>query len=210
MPSPNELNLRARMEKLPAATVAGTPGTETEIIGATPCNDNGRSAAAWRIIDLYSNEGKPWEAAIEWSGGNGGRRRALVTVVQSSRVCVFAASVYVKGKALTLAAINAWVAISDGVVTSANQYSVRGEATDQTLSFDIPTPPFARFVRLEIDTIALYATSSIALTDGFGVVRNRTRGDQQPNPGLMVGDSSVVTVTLPSACKWRVTFDLNL
>jgi hypothetical protein len=192
------------------------PGAEVEIIGAVNCGV-GRNTAKWRVVELFSDERTPWEAQIGWSGGMAGKRKAYVTVVQNTRVCIHAASLDVKGKALTTTPCTAWAAIADGVVHTENEYSIRGEHISPAAGggasagpTTIPVPPFARFVRLELATESEYALSAISLTDGWGLSRNQTRGDRQPNPGLPIGDSQTVTITTTNPVKWRVTFLLNL
>lgn len=208
----DDLTLRARAETLPGSATPGVPGAEVEIIGAVNCGV-GRNTAKWRVIELYSDQLTPWEAQIAWSGGMAGKRKAHVTVVQSTRVCIHAASVGVKGKALTTTPCIAWAAIADGVVHTENEYSIRGEHISPGGPLGpttIDVPPFAKFARLELATESEYPLSMITLTDGWGLVRNQTRGDRQPNPGLPIGDSRTVTITTTNAVRWRVTFLLNL
>ena len=141
-------------------------------------------------------------------------RVAYVTVVQSTRVCIHAATVSVFGRALSTAGCTAWAAVSDGVVAAENEYSVRGTMVAvpgaSAYTATIAVPPYARFARLELDTETEYALSYIGLIDGWGTQRNSTQGDRQPNPGLPIGDSQSVVIKTSNPVNWRVTFLLNI
>ena len=144
------LTQRARMAVLPASASQSVPGTMTEILVATPCDEVRRNGAEWRVVDLYSDEGRPWEALIEWSGGMGGRRYARVTIAKATRLCVHASMVKVSGASLSLTTVTAWAAVSDGVVNAENEYSVRGDTSSVSHTVDVEVPPFARYVRMEL------------------------------------------------------------
>lgn len=206
----DDLNLRAGTRNLPPSGTVGVVGEEKDVLVAVQCNENGRNTSKWRTIDLYSNEDLPWEAEVGWTGGMAGKRKAFITVARTTRVSVFASSLAVKGKSLSSLPVTAWAAIADGSTDNENEYSVRGEFIAATHTATLPVPPFAKYVRLELDTESEYPLSSIALIDGWGVTRNTTRGDRQPAPGLPVGDSQSVTITTTNSVKWRVTFILNL
>jgi len=206
----DDLQTRARSAKLSSSGTVGTPGPELEILAAAPCDERGRNQARWRTIDLWSDEGLPWQARIEWSGGHAGARSAYITVSKSTRVCIHAASVRVTGRGLSTTNQTAWAAVSDGQTTTENEYSERGSTAVGTTTMSVAVPPFAKYVRLELATFSEYALSFIALTDGWAVVRNTTRGDAQPSPGLPVGDAQTVTLTTTNPVDWRITFVLNL
>ena len=202
-----DFSIRARSAVLPAATVTGVAGRITEVLGAQP---RGTGGSAWRIIDLWSDQGSPWEATILWSGGRAGHRLAYLNVARSTRVCVFANAITVRGAALSMSDIHAWASISDGEIPCENQWAVRGTSSGDNSSAELAIPPYAKFVRLELGDESKLSTSYLALVDGFGTTRARHRADLQPSPGAPVGDADKVTLTFASALDWRVTFLLNL
>ncbi|MFN7145836.1 MAG: hypothetical protein ACK4YP_18820, partial [Myxococcota bacterium] len=78
-----KLSRRSGTAKLPASTVAGAPGAEVEVLTAQSV---GQGEGDWRIVDLWSDEGTPWEARLVWSGGGGAQRTALLDVPNCTRV----------------------------------------------------------------------------------------------------------------------------
>ena len=72
-------------------------------------------------------------------------------------------------------------------------------------------PPWARFVRLEFSDSTLSATTFVELLDVNATPRARYPVDQQPNPGVPLGDASTVRCVLPTGSyAWRVVFLLHL
>ena len=58
-----KLSRRSGTAKLTASTTAGSAGTEGEVLTA---HSEGAGDGDWRILDLWSDEGIPWEARIVW------------------------------------------------------------------------------------------------------------------------------------------------
>ena len=54
---------------------------------------------AWRIVEVSSLEGKPFDIELIWSAANGSGANALITVPHASRICVFARTVQVRVRA---------------------------------------------------------------------------------------------------------------
>ncbi len=203
------LSRRSGAAKLPVSTVAGSAGAEVELLTAQSI---GQSEGDWRIIDLWSDEGTPWEMRLVWSGGGGAQRSARLTVPNSTRVCVHATMLQVFGSNLsTSKAIQACVAVADGQCDTENQWTVRGAVVDQGASVSIVPPPWAKFVRLELSDNTLLATSFVELLDVNATLRGRYPGNGQPTPGAPIGDAATVRCVLPGGTyAYRVVFLLHL
>jgi hypothetical protein len=204
-----KLSRRSGTAKLPASTVAGTAGAETEVLTAQSI---GQGDGDWRIIDLWSDEGSPWEAKLVWSGGGGAQRTALLDVPNCTRVCVHATMAQVFGANLSTAtAIQARAAIADGQCDTENQRTVRGTVADQGAILAVVPPPWAKFARLELSDNTLLPTAFVELLDANATSRARYGADKQPPPGVPLGDAATFRCVLPAGTyAWRVVFLLHL
>ena len=168
----------------------------------------------WRILDLWSDEGSPWEARVVWSGGGGALRTALVDVPKCVRVCVHATMIQVFGANLSTSAnIQARAAIADGQGETENQWTVRGDIAQVAApsTVDVVPPPWAKFVRLELSDSTLLGTAYLELRDANATTRGRYAASSQPQPGAPVGDAATVHLVLPAgAYAWRLVFLLHL
>ena len=208
-----KLSRRSGTAKLTASTVAGSAGAEGEVLTA---QSSGTGEGDWRIIDLWSDEGSPWEARLVWSGGGGAQRTALLNVPKCTRVCVHATMLQIFGSNLSISAnIQARAAIADGQCDTENQWTVRG-STAQIVggaggNVDVVPPPWAKFVRLELSDDNLLATAFVELLDVNATTRGRYAASQQPAPGAPIGDAATVRCVLPAGTySYRVVFLLHL
>ena len=208
-----KLSRRSGTAKLLASTVAGSAGAEGEVLTA---QSSGTGEGDWRIIDLWSDEGSPWEARLVWSGGGGAQRTALLDVPKCTRVCVHATMLQIFGSNLSISAnIQARAAIADGQCDTENPWTVRG-STAQIVggaggNVDVVPPPWAKFVRLELSDDNLLATAFVELLDVNATTRGRDAASQQPAPGAPIGDAATVRCVLPAGTySYRVVFLLHL
>ena len=207
-----KLSRRSGTAKLPASLVAGSAGAEVEVLTA---HSMGQGDGDWRIVDLWSDEGSPWEARLVWSGGGGAQRSALLDVPRCTRVCVHATMLQVFGSNLsTSSPISAVAAIADGQCDTENQWTVRGEvgqAVGGSGTVDVSPPPWAKFARLELSDDALLSTSFLEFVDVNGTTRCRYPADKQPFPGAPIGDAATVRCDLPAGTfAYRLVFLLHL
>jgi hypothetical protein len=208
-----KLSRRSGTAKLSASTVAGTAGAEDEVLTAQSL---GPGDGDWRIIDLWSDEGIPWEARVVWSGGGGALRTAFLDVPNSVRLCVHATMLQVFGSNLSTSTnIQGRAAIADGQTDTENQRTVRGD-TSQVIgggvsTRDVKPPPWAKFVRLELSDSTLLGTAFVELQDANGTTRGRYAGNAQPQPGAPIGDAANVHIVLPAGSyNYRLVFLLHL
>ncbi len=204
-----KLSRRSGNAQLPAATVAGSAGAEGEVLTA---QSMGSGDGDWRIVDLWSDEGTPWEARLVWSGGGGAQRTARFDVPKCTRICVHATMLQVFGANLsTSASVQACAAIADGQCDTENQWTVRGAIADASANVDVVPPPWAKFVRLELSDSTLLATSFIELRDANATTRARYAANGQPAPGAPIGDAATLRLVLPAGTyNYRVVFLLHL
>ncbi len=208
-----KLSRRSGTAKLAASLVAGSAGAESEVLTAQSL---GQGDGDWRIIDLWSDEASPWEARLVWSGGGGAQRTAWLNVPKSTRVCVHATTLQVFGSNLSTSSdIAARAAIADGQCDTENQWTVRGDSTQLigggSGTVDVLPPPWAKFVRLELSDSTLNSTTFVELLDINATTRARYGVDQQPNPGVPLGDAATVRCVLPAGTfSYRVVFLLHL
>ena len=204
-----KLSRRSGTAKLTASTTAGVAGTEGEVLTA---HSEGAGDGDWRILDLWSDEGIPWEARIVWSGGGGALRTALVNVPKCTRVCVHATMIQVFGANLSTSAnIQARAAIADGYCDTENQWTVRGTVTDQGQTVNATPPPWAKFARLELSDSTLLGSAFVELLDVNGTARGRYAANVQPAPGAPIGDAATVRLVLPGGTyAYRLVFLLHL
>ncbi len=206
-----KLSRRSGTAKLTASTVAGSAGAEGEVLTA---HSEGNGDGDWRIIDLWSDEQTPWEARLAWSGGGGAQRTALFDVPKCTRICVHATMVQLFGSNLSISAnIQARAAIADGQCDTENQWTVRGSNSQVAApsNVDVVTPPWAKFVRLELSDNNLLSTAFVELLDVNATTRGRYRADQQVAPGAPIGDAATIRCVLPAGTySYRVVFLLHL
>jgi hypothetical protein len=208
-----KLSRRSGTAKLSASTVAGSAGAEGEVLTAQSV---GVGDGDWRIIDLWSDEGSPWEARLVWSGGGGAQRTALFDVPKCTRICVHATTVQMFGSNLSTSAnIQARAAIADGQCDTENQWTVRGSSAQIVGggggNVDVIPPPWAKFVRLELSDSTLLSTAFVELLDVNATARGRYAADKQPAPGAPIGDAATIRCVLPAGTyAYRVVFLLHL
>ncbi len=169
----------------------------------------------WRIIELVSSSGRPFEARLAWTAGSGGNLRAQVTVARGTRIGLFARSITVEVANLSEGdnKVTGIVADSASFVQTHNQYEVRG-ANDNDLPYSAPLeiPPFA--TRLSIHTTddpSDLPGWRVNVYDGQNTLRTTLTLAQQPDTGIEVGGAGRITLsTSGQVAAWRAVFTLSL
>ena len=170
---------------------------------------------AWRIVEVSSLEGKPFDIELIWSSANGSGANALITVPHASRICVFARTVQVRVKNLDREANAVGVTVADGYAETRNQYEVRvdsfQEAQEEPEPNFIPTrvliPPFAQ--RAWVECSEPDVEGYIWTIDGDGRKRGVTRFEKQPDDGILVGGAKALDFWL-GPMPFRVVFSLGI
>lgn len=163
----------------------------------------------WRIVEVFSRTGAPFEVELAWSAGSGSGAVAQVTVARSARICIFARSLRIRAGNLASDTNRVGVTVADGYGQTRNQWEHRATSPDQGVSQEVPIPPFARSVRLEVADPTQLPGSTIKVFDGEGTLRATVAGDTQPESGVPVGGAGKVEVEA-GATAYRAVFALAL
>lgn len=164
----------------------------------------------WRIVEVFSRTGLPFEADLSWSSGTGSGAGAQVTVSRSARICVLARSLRISATNLAKKLNRVGVTVADGFAPTRNTWEVpTGVAEGTPLEVDVP--PFAESFRLELAEPGAYAVTQIAVKDALGDVRATYNAALQPVYGIPVGGASKVEVsTNHPGTLARAVFHLSL
>ena len=199
-PPTTRLSRRSHQETLKAHT--GTT-TLVDLLSAEACQ------GTWRIVEVVSASGGPFELRLSWSAGDGMGLEAKMTVARGTRFSIFASS-------LKLRAANLWskenrisAMVSDGYCVSENHYEVRGEGTIAATTA-VEIPPYAKSVRVDVSPAAGLFSTTLSLLDGLGTTRAEVTGDAQPAGGLPLAGAGALNVTVPVGHNFRITFTLNI
>ena len=174
MTSPTRLSRRAHQDTLKVYT--GTTKLVDHLV-AEAC------AGAWRIVEVVSGSGGPFELVVAWSSGDGAGQEAKMTVARGTRFCIFASSLKVRAANLSSRENRVSCMVSEGYCVSENHFEVRGEGgSNEPVPIEIP--PFARSVRLDTSPASGLMSSTLYVNDGLGTTRAEVLGDEQPSGGL--------------------------
>ena len=159
---------------------------------------------------MFSRSGLPFEVELGWSAGGGSGAGATVTVARSARICVFARSLRVRAGNLADATNRVGITVADAYAVTENQWEHTATSPDQGVQLDVPVPPFARFVRVELADPSGLPATTLRVYDGLGTLRATVAGDKQPPAGVPVGGARRFSVTSGSVGAWRAVFTLSL
>ena len=166
------------------------------------------SCAAWRIVELSSGwKGAAFEADVIWNPGTG--QHARITVTRSTRVCVFTGNLLVKVANLCGSQNQVSVAVADGYGVTQNVCEERGTGVEGSGAQNVPIPPHAVRLRLEVDDRVQLASCLVKVWDGFRV-RAELNGSEIPSDGMHLGAAGRVQVNAPQNLRFRVLYLLSL
>jgi hypothetical protein len=171
--------------------------------------DTEARAGAWRIVELFSGDGAPFEVELSWSSGSGAGASARLTVARAVRVSVFARALRVRAANLSTSENRVGVTVADGHAVTRNVLEVVGQLGENAAQA-LDVPPFARGVYLELADANLLPGASVRVYDGQGTLRSTTAGDEQASTGVPLGGASKVEILAGSACAYRALFHLAL
>jgi hypothetical protein len=163
----------------------------------------------WRIVELFSGSGLPFDAELRWSAGSGAGAEAWVTVARAARVSVFARSVRVTATNLADKVNRVGVTVADGFATTRNHWEHRALHSAGFLS-RIPVPPFADVVRVDLADVALSPLAAVRVLDGVGALLATYPAPLQPPGGIPVGGASALELELAANVSFRAVFHLTV
>ena len=200
----------------PASAIALTTRSDSKALAALDGSpayqdllDTEARRGAWRIIELFSKTGAPFEVELAWSAGSGAGASVKLTVARAARVSVFARSLLVRAANLSSAENRVGVNVADGHAVTRNVLEVRGALVENATK-ELPVPAFATGVRLELADASLLPAASVRISDGEGTLRSVTTGDEQPSSGVPLGSAGKVEVLATGATAYRAVFFLSL
>lgn len=196
-----DLSTRSDSQTLAALAVSG-------IVYKTLLNPSALSET-WRIIELFSSSGAPFNVLLSWSAGQGAGATAWITVARSTRVAVYARAITVQVGNLSVAENSVTATIADGYAETHNQWELRGALTNLTPS-GVGIPPFSRAFRVELADATLLSSLEIRVYDGTGTLCSHTMGDAQPDGGIPLGGAASLEIESPTDVEFRVVFYLRL
>jgi hypothetical protein len=202
-----DFSTRSDQADLPARLVVGPvvqPGRLTDLLNAEA------EADAWRIVEVFSRSSLPFDLDLSWSSGSGSGASARLTVAVAARVCVHARSLKIAATNLTTAPNRVGVTVADGFAVTRNTLEL---LVDLPFGAPVPVsiPSFAEVARVELGTLAAWATTEIAVRDALGDIRALYLANQQPPNGVPVGGASQLQLTTSAlAAPARVVFTLSL
>ncbi len=202
MPRPDATSLTTRSDGKTLAAMVEAPKLVDLL-------DTEARAGAWRIVELFSVSGAPFEVELAWSSGSGAGAKARLTVARATRVSVFARSLRVRAANLSAEENRVGVTVADGHAVTRNVLEVRGalvENAPQALS----VPAFATGVRLELADVALLPGATVLVYDGQGTLRSSTTGDEQPSAGVPLGGAGKLEMNAAGGAAYRAIFHLAL
>lgn len=202
-----ELTTRADQADLPPVglTVAGpVPARPVELLTSEAELDT------WRIVEVFSRTGLPFEVDLSWSSGSGSGASAQVTVARSTRICVLARSLKIQATNLGTVLNRVGVTVADGFAPTRNQWEVRGTVGEGS-PLNTAIPPFAEHVRVDVAQLGVVPNTTLQLFDALGDLRSTTAAGAQPSPGVPVGGTAKLRVaSTGQPTRARAVFLLSL
>ena len=202
-----ELTTRSDQAELPARIQLAAvvlPGKPVEQLNTEAEVDT------WRIVEVFSRTGLPFEVDLSWSSGSGSGAVAQVTVARSTRICLHARSLRISSTNLAKKINRVGVTVADGFTPTRNTWEVP-IAVGEGEPFTSIVPPFAETFRVELGQLAAYPNTQIAVKDALGDVRATYNAALQPVYGIPVGGASKVEVsTNHPGTLARAVFHLSL
>lgn len=202
MASALRLSCRSKTERLAAWGGSGDP-VPVDLLRAEACG------GSWRIVEVYSSTGAPFEVTAAWSGGDGAGQEARLTVGRATRFSVYATSLSLRVANLSSAENRVGCTVSEGYCVSSNAFEVRTEGAGLS-NVSVPIPPFAARVRVDCEDRTLLPSVTLQLLDGQGALRADLAASTQPPEGLPLGGAATVQLAAPSGLKLRVHFSLTI
>lgn len=164
--------------------------------------------ACGRVVELSSEDARPFEAELEWSCGDSAGSRIKVSVGSATRICLFARELQVRVLNLSSQSNRVRATVVDGEVPTFNHWETRVRCSTDTPA-RLGIPPFSRSVRVYAVDPKNAARLLIRLLDGQGAVLSAHSG-AIPEPGIVLGAAAAVEFQSPVACELRVIFALSV
>jgi hypothetical protein len=195
----DDLMVRADKRTLPPRTTV-LAGETTDILRAEGV------MTKFRVIEIGSLSGLPFDVRVSWTGGHGISPFAWFSCGSAAtRICIPARTIQLAAANLSTSENVVEAHISDGRIETRNVRVFTNDASP-IINSDVQVPLFATHVRWEANTLGAHAT--ISFVDGRGVVTSVQDTFNQSRDGFPIGDCRVVR--LNSTTGGRLLFALSL
>jgi len=199
-----DLSTRSDQAELPPSADGVQAGPSVALLSAEA------DADGWRILEVFSRSGRPFEVDVAWSSGSGSGARATVTVASATRIGLFARSLTVRAASLAAETHRVGINVADGKLVTRNQHEVRGSVSEGG-PLIVPVPPFATHARVELGVLNLDTVTQVRVLDAFDTARSVLLASQQPSGGIPVGGAAALRISHnQSLADARVVFQLSL
>ncbi len=183
----------------PLVLLAGSTGDSTE----------------WRLVEMWSDEGLPFDALLSWTGGSGGGQRAKVTVPGSARISIAARAIVqiqFTNQCDVPQKVRVAVATVGGVITCDNHLFISAVGGGLAMADPIEQlpPPYALYLRITPADPVAAAGTTVDLFDGLGFLVGKYTLSAQPSAGQpIIGIRKVVINPVPGV-RYQVDYSLGV
>lgn len=168
----------------------------------------------WRLLEVWSLDGRPFQLSLDWTGGGGGGQSALITVARATRVCIFARGMTIRAANLSTAGTNRVAFTTADLIAPVptnNVFEVVAVEPPGGVPLSFTIPPYAVRCRIETSTVASLAATDVEVVDGSSNVISKFFANTQPSEGFFCGGQvATLRVTPPAGVRARITFHLAL
>lgn len=172
-------------------------------------NLDGQSRSEWRIVETYSESLSPFELELQWSNGTGINPTTQVTVPGSTRLCILARSVSISARNLSISANPVSAHIADGCIGTSNIWVYLGSC-DGSTPVQLPIPPYAQSVRVELEVPGLRSTTTLEARYGADTLYALCSLLEQPSAGVMLGGCTRLVLNATATTRFRALYSLSL
>jgi len=170
------------------------------------------NVTAWRLVELFSDKGLPWEADISWTGATATGARAQITVSGgSARFCMAAMavqSIAARNRSNEAQMVRVSVASLPGPVTCYNQFLDVSVMPGGGLS--LSPPPYATKVFIVPQAQADIAATTVELYDGNQLLVGQYLLAQQPAGGEPIVGIRTVKIIGVAGHRYATTWFLGV
>lgn len=168
----------------------------------------------WRLLELWTDQGLPWEATVEWAGAQAAGQRVTITVPGAARLCIAATSIKrVACTNLVPFPQTARVAVGsvDSTITCRNHRMFTVESGGGLAGFvDLDVPAYGERLYVTPSDPAAFATTLVDLFDPTGTIIASYNLTQQPSTGQPVVGCTTARIHPPAGVRCIADFALGV
>lgn len=179
---------------------------DSSIIPLLTMQDTGQ---CWRVVELFSFRGLPWEGLLTWTLANSPPGPGLrVSVPHAVRLCVYAQTLNLSGINRSSVANQVGAVVADGCLPTTNQLDVVFVCDGQNAT-RVDVPAFASRMELMLGERAALGMTTVTMVSG-ALERVTTYAAAIPSSGMPMGGTHYIEVMTPMPMTVRMTFYLTV